>query len=979
MRASRWTLSVLVVGLAVAVVGHAQPPLPAAQAAFYGIGNPVFSLVRDATKVGSTIHAVGTVKNTGTGANDAALWTLDGTNPPVQTSLPNFVLGGAQVNAEAITRDGAYIASQGRDNGGPSASRVTVSGLGSINLNAAPYTVFNRPTSARTISDNGLILYGNVGASVNVILSGSTTGLRNRPRAARFEVSTGTSSLIDPIAAPQDNQTNPIQQQLLQRGASSDGSVAVGWNFRIDGATGFPVSPADDQAFRYTNIGGSTSVADIPRLTGGTWNRPVAISGDGNLVTMFGDTGLFPNGEIYVYNATTGAKTELGSPNTPWGMPVNLGGMTEDGSVVAAAFADPAVGLGSSGYAYFHNAHGWFQLTSALAAAGINLSGWQHLFVYGMSSDGSLVWGWGLHNGIQEGFVAEFATADYLKNFDVVAAGPTDTSIVGVWAADDSGNPDATNPIGVVAFMADGTYYVIEPDGMERGAYTFDGSSVSATTRLDMNGDSGLSDDNGRLLPVSIVGDELHSPANCTFDSNNPDVCFIARRVTAGPGEPYGGWVLGNPMQDDSSVVFVLTASGKYFLAQDGNPAADPGGRDGIEIGTLQWNAATGDIAVNFPLAVDTNGQWGLSDSTGAVTARLSADELQLIAGDSTGLNAFIRIVNPATVVPAITSALTASGTATTPFSYTITASHGLTFGAPGAPAWLSVDSATGLLSGTPPAAGTFNVAISATNTFGDTGSATLGVTVAPPNTSTGSDVTIDPIVPSGSPTVGLTFTSVTGSGETTVTVIDPTTDPAAEPPPSGFTLGDSPVYYEIETTASFTGPVEVCFNYTGVNLGTGTPRLFHFVGGVWTDITTSVDTVNSVICGTTTSFSPFAIFVSPVTRTGFYSPVTSTPGFVNVVKGGSNVPLRFNVYVDGVEKTDTAGLDFGLWAASCSDSTTGNAVPFTTTGGTALRYDAIARTFIQNWKTPATPGCYVVRMTTAADGLSLSALVRVK
>jgi hypothetical protein len=57
----------------------------------------------------------------------------------------------------------------------------------------------------------------------------------------------------------------------------------------------------------------------------------------------------------------------------------------------------------------------------------------------------------------------------------------------------------------------------------------------------------------------------------------------------------------------------------------------------------------------------------------------------------------------PATIIGSIarsqaviTSPLTATGTATTPLSYTITANYGVTFGASGA-AWLSVDPATAI------------------------------------------------------------------------------------------------------------------------------------------------------------------------------------------------------------------------------------------------------------------------------------------
>ena len=53
---------------------------------------------------------------------------------------------------------------------------------------------------------------------------------------------------------------------------------------------------------------------------------------------------------------------------------------------------------------------------------------------------------------------------------------------------------------------------------------------------------------------------------------------------------------------------------------------------------------------------------------------------------------------------------------------------------------------------------------------------------------------------------------------------------------------------------------------------------------------------------------------------------------------------------------------------------------PAATTGGTSLRYDATAGYFIQNWKVPKTPdACYMVRMTTEADGLALSARFKVK
>src|SRR5205823_7016916 len=86
---------------------------------------------------------------------------------------------------------------------------------------------------------------------------------------------------------------------------------------------------------------------------------------------------------------------------------------------------------------------------------------------------------------------------------------------------------------------------------------------------------------------------------------------------------------------------------------------------------------------------------------------------------------------------PVITSPTTASGQVGVAFSYQITASNGpiISYTATGLPAGLSVNTSTGLISGTP-AAGTdagspYSVTISATNTAG-TGSATLTLTINP-------------------------------------------------------------------------------------------------------------------------------------------------------------------------------------------------------------------------------------------------------
>src|SRR5436305_1941616 len=79
-----------------------------------------------------------------------------------------------------------------------------------------------------------------------------------------------------------------------------------------------------------------------------------------------------------------------------------------------------------------------------------------------------------------------------------------------------------------------------------------------------------------------------------------------------------------------------------------------------------------------------------------------------------------------------IISAATAIGTAGTAFMYQITASNTPTsFGATGLPIGLSVNTATGLISGSPSAAGTSTITLQATNA-GGTGTKSLVLTVNP-------------------------------------------------------------------------------------------------------------------------------------------------------------------------------------------------------------------------------------------------------
>jgi hypothetical protein len=102
-----------------------------------------------------------------------------------------------------------------------------------------------------------------------------------------------------------------------------------------------------------------------------------------------------------------------------------------------------------------------------------------------------------------------------------------------------------------------------------------------------------------------------------------------------------------------------------------------------------------------------------------------------------------------------------------------------------------------------------------------------------------------------------------------------------APPPPQNFRLGNPPTYYDIETSAAFSGAVIICVDYGGISFGNEQElELLHYDAGNWQTVTTTLDTTANRICGTVTSLSPFLVAESngmPVV-TGLTLPVAPIP-----------------------------------------------------------------------------------------------------
>lgn len=190
-----------------------------------------------------------------------------------------------------------------------------------------------------------------------------------------------------------------------------------------------------------------------------------------------------------------------------------------------------------------------------------------------------------------------------------------------------------------------------------------------------------------------------------------------------------------------------------------------------------------------------------------------------------------------------------------------------------------------------------------------------VDASLVPDNTPAGPDQTVS--LPSG---VTLTFDEVDTPGLTTVTVS--THDPGTTPAPFRVLGG---YFYQIATSAGFTGPVTVALPYdpTGLTLAQQLAlTIMHYENGVWTNVTTSVDTTACIVYGSVSTLSPFALAVD------------TTPPLITIT-----APAAGAAYAQGQAATadwtagdDASGIDWDETSATPLDTTTPGIHTFTVT-----------------------------------------------
>jgi len=453
----------------------------------------------------------------------------------------------------------------------------------------------------------------------------------------------------------------------------------------------------------------------------------------------------------------------------------------------------------------------------------------------------------------------------------------------------------------------------------------------------------------------------------------------------------------------DTVTVTVSAATGgiELYLAEytgidTVNPIDAQAGAVGFAGTVSSGNATTtvaGDIIFGYCLA-----DWSCTVGTGfAARSTLNHNLIEdMVAGSAgsyaatgtanNGWTMHMAALKPAggsgVMAPAITSPLTATGTVGTAFSYQITATNNPTsYGATGLPSMLTVNTATGAITGTPTATGSYTVTLSATNA-GGTGTATLNLSVnnpaAPvinsPLTATGTvntafsyqiTATNSPTsygamnlpdglmvsastgLISGTPTaVGMSMVAIsatnaggTGSATLTLTVNNPASPIITSSPTANGTVNIS-FSYQITATNNPTS-----FGATGLPSGLTVNTMTGLISGTPTATGTSMASISATNSGGTGT-ATLTITVTTATLTAI---VVSPQNAVIQDSGGTPSSQAYTAtgYYDNGSIQDVTGSV--VWASTnaavATVSTSGLATSGSLSGGQSAGFTGITAT----------------------------------
>ncbi|HXP21094.1 MAG TPA: putative Ig domain-containing protein [Streptosporangiaceae bacterium] len=290
---------------------------------------------------------------------------------------------------------------------------------------------------------------------------------------------------------------------------------------------------------------------------------------------------------------------------------------------------------------------------------------------------------------------------------------PTGGALAGVWVDESTASPAAATPfqlgteaVNAAAHFGNTTaasnryaqYDIISPTGTDPDSYMQQGFCAWH----DWNGDS-------------YVG--VTSPYG--------DIAFTNMPYVTDAGTSCGENFVNSGSAGLLDGVSMVNGHEYAETVTDQNPAGGYTNSGGSEVGDLcAWNEGPGAPAANLSLTTGSFAMqsiWG-NDGAGGGDCEFS----HAIVTNGGGGGNTVTVTNPGSQ----------SGTVGTAASLQISATDSasgqtLTYSATGLPPGLSINSSTGLITGTPTTAGTYTVTVTATDTTGANGSATFTWTIS--------------------------------------------------------------------------------------------------------------------------------------------------------------------------------------------------------------------------------------------------------
>jgi parallel beta-helix repeat protein len=171
---------------------------------------------------------------------------------------------------------------------------------------------------------------------------------------------------------------------------------------------------------------------------------------------------------------------------------------------------------------------------------------------------------------------------------------------------------------------------------------------------------------------------------------------------------------------------------------------------------------------------------------------------------------------------------------------------------------------------------------------------------------------------------IKITYDEVTDAGNTEAQI-----QPIGPLPPEGMVVIPQSLsnYYEINTSASFTGNIQLEISYSDDGIGPDQETAlklyaYNLLGSQWEDITVSLDVENNIISGQTDHLSAFAIMMSSSSPGTSHIIVTNTqetgPGSLGDAIYLANIQPGFDTISFNIPKSDP-GFDAGtgVWTIS--------------------------------------------------------------